>query len=332
MVSGDPRADRSPMPEKPSPRSPIALVTRLDPGDEAAWRAALSAEMPSESIVSFRRMTPGEKSRAEIAIVANPEPAAIRELPNCRWIQSLWAGVERLVDEIGDLSIPIVRMTDPQLAQTMAEASLAWTFYLSRRMPAYARQQRERVWKQLPLRRPQEIQVGILGLGRLGLASARSLQSNGFCVRGWSRRPKKPEGLTALCGDEGLEELLSVSQILICLLPLTGETRGLLDARRLDLLPEGASLINFARGPIVVTQDLLAALDSGALEHAVLDVFDTEPLPAASPLWDHPGVTVLPHISAPTDTRSACAVVAANIAAYRDCGTLPPTVDVAQGY
>lgn len=332
MVNGNPSTACNSMQEKPSSRPPTALVTRLDPEEEAAWQAALSASMPSENIVGLQRMTPEEKRRAEIAIVANPEPAAIRQLPNCRWIQSLWAGVERLVDEIGDLSIPIVRMTDPQLAQTMAEASLAWTFYLSRRMPAYARQQRERVWKQLPLRRPQETRVGILGLGRLGLAAARSLQANGFQVSGWSRRAKSAEGLTALCGDEGLNELLSGSQILVCLLPLTDETRGLLDARRLGLLPAGASLINFARGPIVVTQDLVAALDSGALDHAVLDVFDAEPLPATSPLWDHPDVTVLPHISAPTDTRSACTVVAANIAAYRDRGTLPPTVDVARGY
>lgn len=310
----------------------IVLVTRMSEDAERLWLTSLSRKMPGETIVPFRQLDEAAREKADIAIVANPDPADIARLPNLKWIHSVWAGVERLVAELGESRLPIVRLVDPQLSQTMAEAVLAWTYYLFRDMPAYANFQRQRVWQQLAYRRPQDVTIGLLGLGALGAESAARLRYAGFNVIGWSRSHKEIDGVQTFHGDRGLEELLGRSEILVCLLPLTGETRGLIDAVRLSMLPEGASLINFARGPIVVADDLIRALDSGAMKHAVLDVFDVEPLPPDNQLWDHPAITVLPHISAPTDRETAAAIVAGNILTYRSSGALPLTVDLARGY
>ena len=310
----------------------IALVTRIPDEAERLWLNALSLRMPDEKIVSFRHLEEDDRAAVDIAIVANPDPVDLARLPGLKWIHSLWAGVERLVSEIGDSTLPVVRLVDPQLSRTMAEAVLAWTYYLFRDMPAYARFQRERSWQQLPYRRPEQVTVGLLGLGALGEAAAHRLTDAGFKVIGWSRSAKDIAGIETHSADDGLNAVLRRSDILVCLLPLTSETRGLLNAEKLALLPANASLINFARGPIVVSEDLLQALDTGRLNHAVLDVFDVEPLSADAPFWDHPRITVLPHISAPTDRETAAAIVADNIRTFRRTAKLPSIVDFARGY
>ncbi|KMO17386.1 2-hydroxyacid dehydrogenase [Methylobacterium platani] len=312
---------------------PIAFLGQLDADEEAEFLAALAASLPGETIRPFRTL--GEAERADIclAIVANPDPAEVALLPNLAWIQSLWAGVERLVRDLGGNGVPIVRLIDPELARTMAEAVLAWTFYLQRDMPAYRRQQEAATWRQLAYRPPAAVTVGLLGLGALGSAAADRLVQAGFRVAAWSRSRKAvPPGVTGYFGPAGLGDLLAASDIAVCLLPLTGETRGLLDAGRIAGMKPGAGLINFGRGPIVDIDALLAALDAGRLSHAVLDVFEVEPLPADSALWRHPGVTVLPHISGPTTPASAASVVAGNVRAYRASGRIPAAVDVARGY
>ena len=310
----------------------IALVTRMTADVEQLWLAALLQNLPGETIVPFRQLDEDARQKVDIAIVANPDPADIAQLPGLKWIHSVWAGVERLVGELGESRLPIVRLVDPQLSRTMAEAVLAWTYYLFRDMPAYAKFQREHVWQQLAYSRPEQVTIGLLGLGALGAASASRLKEAGFSVIGWSRSAKSLAGVETFHGEEGLNRLLSRSDILVCLLPLTSETKGLLNRDRLSKLPGDASLINFARGPVVVEGDLIEALDSGALKHAVLDVFDIEPLPADNAFWDHPAITVLPHISAPTDRETAAAIVAGNILTYRSTGSLPTTVDLERGY
>ena len=311
----------------------IAFLGNLDAEEEAEFLAALAASLPEETIRPFRHLSVEERTAIRIAIVANPDPAEVALLPNLAWIHSLWAGVERLVRDLGASGVPIVRLVDPELARTMAEAVLAWTYYLQRDMPAYRRQQEAGTWRQLAYRPPGATTVGILGLGTLGGAAAERLVGAGFRVAAWSRSPKDvPPGVTGFSGPEGLAGLLASSDIAVCLLPLTAETRGLLDAGRISAMKPGAALINFGRGPIVATDALLAALDSGHLSHAVLDVFEVEPLPAESPLWRHPGVTVLPHISGPTTPASAAGIVAANVRAYRATGRIPQAVDVARGY
>ncbi|MDH2328926.1 glyoxylate/hydroxypyruvate reductase A [Cereibacter sp. SYSU M97828] len=310
----------------------IALVTRIAAAQEAQWLERLRLAMPDEVIVPFRDLTSAQRSLVDIAIVANPDPAEIAQLPALVWVHSLWAGVERLVAELPGFRPPIVRLVDPELARTMGEAGLAWTYYLFRDMADYARQQRARNWSQLPYRPPSAVTVGILGLGALGANAARRIRSAGFLVVGWSRSPKKIDGVQCHDGDAGLAEVLRQSDILLVLLPLTQNTRNLLDAERLAMLPKGAKIINFARGAIIDKGALVAALDAGEIAHAVLDVFEVEPLPKDDALWDHPSVTVLPHISAPTDAGTAAAVVTGNIARYRRDGIIPPAIDQARGY
>lgn len=312
-------------------KAPIALVSR-DRSSYARWRQALAACMPDERIVPFGELEDHEKQAVEIAIVANPDPAEVAELKGLKWIHSLWAGVERLVAELGEGAPPIVRLVDPELARTMAEAVLAWTYYLHRGMPAYRQMQQQKLWQALPYIKPENVTVGILGLGTLGISSAERLRQAGFTVKGWSRTAKQCEGVESFSGENGLTAMLSSSDIVVCLLPLTSQTRGLIDAGRLGTIRKGTSIINFARGPVIVSGDLIEALDAGHISHAVLDVFDTEPLPEASPFWAHPKVTVLPHISGPTDRETAAKIVAANIANYRTSGAMPDTIDPVLGY
>ncbi|HEY0122485.1 MAG TPA: glyoxylate/hydroxypyruvate reductase A [Rhizobium sp.] len=313
-------------------RKPIAIVTRLDAAEEGEWRDRIAALLPGERVLSFRDMSAEERQGAEIAIVANPDPAEVAALPGLVWVHSLWAGVERLVSELGASAPPIVRLIDPELSRVMAEAVLAWTYYLQRDMPLYRRQQSAKLWQQQPYRPPSTLKAGLLGLGALGTAAADRLSHAGFVVSGWSKSPKSIDGIECLHGDEGLRRLLSQSDIVICLLPLTADTTGLLNAERLGWMKDGASLINFARGRIVAVPALLACLDAGRLSHAVLDVFDQEPLSEDSPLWDHPDITVLPHVSAPTDLQSASRIVADNIISYRETNVIPRIIDIARGY
>ena len=313
----------------------LPFVASAGKAEYAAWVEQLRLALPEERIVAFDELSDAERQTADIAVVANPDPAELRQLPGLRWVHSVWAGVERLVgdlDSIADSPLKIVRLIDPQLTATMSEAVLAWTLYLHRAMPAYARQQREARWQPLDYLRPARRAVGVLGLGELGAASALRLAANGFTVRGWSRTPKTLPGIECFAGAAGLEAMLARSDIVVCLLPLTPGTRALLDAEKLALLPRGAALINFARGAVVDDAALRAALDRGDLDHAVLDVFATEPLPAASWHWQHPRVSVLPHCSAPTDRESSAGIVAANMRRYRQTGELPECVDRARGY
>ena len=313
--------------------SPLALVGSFAPDEQRQWLDALRQAMPHERILPLDEITTPDE--VEVAIVANPDPTVVRRFGKLAWMQSLWAGVEKLVAEPAFAAIPVVRMVDPELARTMAEAVLAWTLYLHREMPAYLAQQRARQWRQLPYVPPAERRVGILGLGALGKAAARALRGAGFPVQGWSRSPGQPDdlpGVETRSGSDGLEAVVRGSDILVCLLPLTQQTRHLVDAALLHLLPPHASLMNFGRGALVRTPDLLAALDAGRLGHAVLDVFEQEPLPPDSPLWLHPRVTVLPHVSADTNPLSASRIVARNIGLWRQTGQIPPAVDRSRGY
>ncbi len=311
---------------------PALALIGLRPAQEGDWLAALADAAPGERFVPLRAMNAAERDAVEVALIANPDPAEVAALPNLVWAHSLWAGVERVLAELGPAAPPVVRLVDAEMARTMAEAVLAWTYYLQRDMPAYARQQREGAWHQRAYRHPASLTVGLLGLGALGAAAAERLSGAGFDVAGWSRTPKRLPAVATHAGEDGLAVVLAASDIVVCLLPLTVETHGLLDASRFTAMKPGAALINVARGPVVATADLLAALDAGQLSHAVLDVFDAEPLPPESPLWRHPGVTVLPHVTAPTDAVAAARTVAANLRAYRATGRVPQPVDPARGY
>ncbi len=310
----------------------IPFIGRLSTVEARSWQEHLSAFLPEADIKLLSELTTNQYARCQVAIVANPDPAEIEKLPALRWVHSVWAGVERMMLELEHLPIAIVRLVDPNLADTMAEAVLAWTLYIHRDMPAYRRQQAAKQWLQRPYVKAGDRNVGILGLGHLGLVSARRLKANGFNVAGWGRSPKALPEMDYFCGADGLKSLLQRSDILVNLLPLTRETRGLITTGEFALMKPGAALINFGRGATINQKDLLAALDNKGLSHAILDVFEQEPLAEESPLWGHPALTLLPHISAPTDLVSASRIVAQNIQHYLSTGEIPSTVDRNSGY
>jgi glyoxylate/hydroxypyruvate reductase A len=310
----------------------IPFVSRIDPLEQDAWIKTLSVAMPDEVILPFSDLTAAQKQLCDVAIVANPDPKDLLALPALKWVHSMWAGVERMMNELSSPPFSIVRLIDPDLAKTMSEAVLAWTLFLHRDMPAYAKQQARQSWLQRSMVRAQDRRIGVLGLGELGKVSAQRLAQNGFSVSGWSRSAKKIDGITCFHGDDGLTALLGQSDILVCLLPLTMETKGLLNQQTLSRLPEGARLINFARGSIIDDDALLVMLDENHIDHAVLDVFMQEPLPVNHPYWQNASVTVLPHISAPTHPVSASDIVASNIKNFRLTGDIPPAVDPVRGY
>ncbi len=311
----------------------VLLCGALDEGERRAWLAALEAALPEARFVDLEaaRAAPGS---IEIALVANPAPGSLQGLPNLRLIQSLWAGVDRVVaDPTVPPDVPLARMVDPAMTAAMTETAVWATLCLHRGFFDYARQQGERLWRPLPQRRADEVRVAVLGLGEMGRAAATALAAVGYRVTGWSRSPRAaPPGVAAASGAEALGALLADAQIVINLLPLTDATRGILDARLFAALPRGAGVVNLARGGHLVEADLLAALDSGAVGRAVLDVFQTEPLPAQHPFWTHPRVTLLPHAAAITDERSAAGVVAHNVRALLDGRPLEHLVDRRRGY
>lgn len=313
-------------------KAPIPFIHRLEAADERRWLQELSKKMPDESILPLDKLSDAERQMADIAIVANPDPDALKQLPNLVWVHSVWAGVERMVNELSNPSFSIVRLIDPELSNTMAEAVLAWTLFLHREMPQYTEQQRKAVWQPIPYIPARERTVGILGLGELGKASAERLKDQGFNVIGWSRSEKSLAGIECYTGNEGFEDVLKKSDIIVCLLPLTTHTEHLLSFASMELIKPGAKLINFARGKIIEDEALLYALNTGQLQHAVLDVFSIEPLRPSDPYWTHPKVTVLPHISAATSIVSASNIVAQNIRNYRHVKILPNTVDLQLGY
>jgi glyoxylate/hydroxypyruvate reductase A len=238
-----------------------------------------------------------------------------------RLIQSLWAGVDRLMaDPTLPPGVPVARMVDPAMAAAMAETALWAVLSLHRDFFDYQRQQRDGIWHPHAQRRADGVHVLVLGQGEMGRGAAARIAQQGYPVQGW-RRDGTP-----------LAPRLAQADIVINLLPLTLQTHGLLNAEFFAALPPEASVVNLARGAHVVDADLLAALDSGRLRHAVLDVFHTEPLPASHPYWQHPRVTVLPHVAAATDPRSAAAVVAANLRAVHDGLPLQHLVRRGRGY
>lgn len=295
----------------------ILLAGRFGAAERAQWLDLLRAALPDETLVT----EPGDATAIDIAIVANPPAGSLQGLPNLRLIQSLWAGVDRLLADTSiPPEVPLARMVDPAMNEAMAETALWAVLSLQRDFVDYAAQQRARRWQQHPQRRADELRVAVLGLGQMGRAVAQRLAANGYTVAGWNTREGR------------LDELLAASDIVINLLPLTPATRGLFDAARCAAMRRGASLINLARGAHVVDADLLAALDANHLRHAVLDVFHGEPLPAEHPFWTHPRVTVLPHVAAQTDARSAAAIVAANVKRWRAGESVANLVDRSRGY
>lgn len=311
----------------------IVLIGDLTEAAYASWNHYLASQLPpEETLVLAPRCT--DKQAVDIALAANPPWGELATYPNLRFVQSLWAGVDRLLgDPALPQGIPVARLIDPNMAQAMVEAAMAATLFLHRQFPAYQSQQHTHTWCQLPQPVAAQRNLAVLGFGQMGEPAARALAALGFRVHAWGQQPRAGTApVNYSWGPAGLDAALSNAEIVLNLLPLTATTTGILNTALFERLPHGAALINLGRGKHLEETDLLTALDSGRLSHAVLDVFLQEPLPADHPFWSHPRITVFPHIAATTDPASAAAIAARNIAAFRAGEPVTGLVSRLRGY
>ncbi len=279
----------------------------------------------------------GDPDTIEYACAWKAPPGLLAGLPNLRAIFSLGAGVDHLLSDSSLPDVPIVWIIDPDLTMRMTEYVVLHVLLHHRRFKKYDENQRARVWRDERDPAASEVRVGIMGLGVLGLAAARALGTLGFSLAGWSRTPKAAAGVTVFAGEAGLRPFLARTDILVSLLPLTPETRGMLGYELFQGLARdgalgGPVLINAGRGGVQVEADILRALDDGTLAGASLDVFEREPLPAESPLWTHPRVFVTPHNAAQSDPRALTRYVLAQIERFERGLPLENVVDRRRGY
>lgn len=308
-----------------------ALLFDLPGYPQERWTNHLRRFLPDLDI----RATADANTAADIAycVAWKPAPGALRSLPNLKVVFSMGAGVDGIVtDSTYPRHIPLVRVVDDTLAQAMSEYVVLSVLYWHRRLHDFIGLQQEKKWRQLPAPRAPQVRVGILGFGVLGQAAAKPLRALNYQLAGWSATPKRVEGVKTFHGTDELPAFLAESDILVCLLPLTPDTRGILNAKTFAALPKEACIVNAARGGHVVEEDLIHALDSGHLRGATLDVFSAEPLPATSPLWSHPNIVMTAHSAAFTDPESFMRQVASTIRRMDE--GLPPDnlVDFARGY
>ena len=295
------------------------------------WQRELAAAFPGETIHIWPEVP--DPAAVRIALVAKPPAGALASLPNLELICSLWAGVDRLLaDPTLPRQVPLTRLIDPQLTASMVESVLLHVLTAHRQVPRYRLQQARAEWKQLDQPGAADRTIGILGFGELGRACAEALLPLGFRLLGWGRSARTHPRVECAHGATGLARVLARADILVCLLPDTDETRGLLDATRLATLPVGATIINVGRGAVIDDAALLAALDAGRIETAILDVFQAEPLSPGHRYWRHERVWVYPHVAAETDPRSAARTVADTVRRFRTGARLPERVDSVRGY
>ncbi len=274
----------------------------------------------------------GERTDIVYAAVGALPTGVLAGFPRLHLIASLFAGQDVLLADRQLPDVPIFRTDDPAGDASFVECVLTHVLRHHRRLPEYAAQQQERTWSRLTLKRAADRSVGLMGLGSIGGPAARKLVDYGFKVRGWTRRPHTMAGVENFVGPEGLPPFLSDTEILVNLLPFTPATENILRHESLTMLPPGAGLVNLARGQHLVELDLLRLLDTGHLSAATLDVFVTEPLPADSPFWTHPRVTITPHASRELDIDGIASRIAAAIRRFELGEPFGPLVNRDVGY
>lgn len=309
----------------------MALIIRVGPARERWWLEHMQGLLPEVDCRPWSN--PGNPDDIEIAMVWKPPPGGLKRFSNLKLIISIGTGVDHVLDD-PELppDVPVLRTTGDDLTLRMREYVLLQVLRLHRRLPEIDAAQARKEWQQLVTPPAYERKVGIMGLGRLGSDCASALKAVGFDVAGWSRRRKMIDGIESFAGNDEFFDFLARTDILVCLLPLTPETEGILNTDLFDRMPEGAAIINAARGGHLVEEDLLSALDRGQIGGATLDVFQTEPLPASSPFWHHPKVLVTPHVASLIDPETGGRMVAANIRKFLNGEPLPDLIDRQQGY
>ena len=310
-------------------RSDFLTIVVVNPNlSRRRWVGPLALALPQHVIIDSRdEHDPGS---VDVAVVGWIGETDLGRYARLQMIQSLWMGVDRLIENPSiPVSVPMARMVDPGMPISMAETVMAHVLAAHRQLDSYGRYQREARWRTHRQPLASERTVGVLGLGELGRRCAQSLRALGFRVVGWSRSGSAVDGIEA---STDLEATLAQSEIVVNLLPLTPATTGLFCAQTFSHMPPDSVFINVARGAHVVDEDLLAALESGHLRHAFLDVFNVEPLPPEHPYWTHHHVTVTPHIAAESEPATCVPVIAENMRRLASGEALLHLVDRQLGY
>ena len=309
----------------------MALAVIRNDHKTPGWLEAFREADPHVAGYDYAR--PHPKEAVTMAAVWKHPKGSLSEYPNLRAVHGLGAGVDFILED-PDLrpEWPVLRVTDPYLAADMAEYILAQVLAYLRQLPDYQIDKSRAQWKPRPYRRIGDVTVGLMGLGTLGRAAARLLASAGFSCCGWTRSSAPNTGFPVYTGPQELNPFLASADVLVCLLPLTQQTRGILNRETFRALPQGAYLMNVARGPLLVEEHLLEALDGGKLSGACLDVFAQEPLPAGHPFWDHPAVQLTPHIASVSEPGSVVPQILANYRALLKGEKLHNLVSRGLGY
>ncbi len=299
--------------------------------DPENWEKALKNQHPGMNVFVYPE--DHDKEEVEFALTWNHPRGLFKNYPNLKVIASMGAGVDHILsDEALPEGIQITKVVDDTLTEDMGDFVLSQVMNHIRSLHYYVKAQKEKKWEKFQYKRPQDIKVGIMGLGVLGNEVADKLHKNFFQVYGWSRTEKSCDHVTSYHGKDQLEEFLNNSEILVCLLPLTEETENILNADLFDMLPEGAYVINVARGEHLVEHDLIKMIDNGHLSGASLDVFREEPLPEEHPFWDHEKINITPHIASLTKPESVAGQIAENYDRMKDEEPLKNKVEKEKGY
>lgn len=306
------------------------LLHRAD-GVTEPWVRDFAELLPEAEVVVWQegaRIAP-----CDYAVLWMPPQGLLAELAHVKAIFLTGAGADAIL-KYGDAlpPVPIIRLGDAGMAIQMAEYVAHYVLRYFRRFDEYEKQARAGTWAQLTQHRKEDFSVGVMGMGVLGMRTIDALLPFGFPVRGWSRTAKQAAGVQCFSGADGLNEFLSGTRVLVCMLALTPDTANLLDRSRLSMLPQGAYLINVARGAHVAEPDLLALVRSGHIAGAALDVFRNEPLPAPHPFWDEPRITITPHISALTIRTESIRQMVGKIHSLANGEPVADVVDRTRGY
>jgi glyoxylate/hydroxypyruvate reductase len=294
------------------------------------WARTFAARAPD---LPFR-LWPDVGDPAQVRYLAAwmPPENIAATFPNLELVFSVGAGVDQFDFSQLPPHIPLIRMLEPGIMESMLEYVTLAVLALHRDLLHFIAQQREQIWREIQITQAAKRRVGIMGLGLLGQAVLERLKVFGFPLSGWNRSPRTIEGVICYAGEEALRHFLAQTDILVCMMPLTGQTRGILNRSLFEALPRGAKLVNVGRGGHLVADDLIDALDRGVLSAAVLDVAEPEPLPAGHPFWSHPQILLTPHNASMTAPETAVEFVLETIARHRRGETLPGLVDHDRGY
>ena len=306
------------------------LIINLMMGTDAHWRAAINAELPDLEVRFWPDI--GDPADMEYLAFTRPDLDEWPEFPNLKAMLTRQAGVDGFIKHPKLPDVPLSKLEPEDGDPMMTEYVVMHVLRLHRNMPTYRERQARKEWRQVQQKRPEDRTVGFLGYGVMARKPARILRDMQFDVVAWTRTPKPDAEVTIFAGVDRFHTILERSDIVVCLLPLTGETRGILNAEAFAKMPEGGIVINIGRGEHVVIDDLIAALNSGHLYHAALDAHSPEPLPPESPLWDHPQVTVMPHVARRPNIAQLAPQIVANIKRCEAGQPLLQEVDRGAGY